>query len=259
MEDGGVAGSEPGAASGGIDAVGFDLDYTLAVPERDRTAILLDALASVGLDRDAVDDPRAAYLQAHGDHLESETRAPVFRAMLSEAGVTVTGPGEDGSGPEDGATVDPVEAARAYRERIADALVPVPGALGLVRKLREGYRVGLLTDGPAVAQRDKLATLGWTDAFDAVLISGELGVGKPDRRAFAALCAALRADPSRVVYVGDDPVRDVRGASEAGLLTVQVLGPGDEPDERADATLRRDELAARLPDVLRELGREIER
>lgn len=240
----GEDGSSTGTAR--VDAVGFDLDYTLAVPDRERSAILLDALDAVGVPRDALDEPRDAYLRAHARHLDRETREPVFESLLSGAGVETE--------VADGSGVDPAAAARHYRDGIAAALRPVPGARDLLDRLRETYRVGLLTDGPAVAQRDKLAALGWENAFDAVLVSGELGVGKPDRRAFAALCAALRADPEHVVYVGDDPARDVVGAADAGLRTVQVLGPDDDAHERADATVSRDEMASRLPAVLAEFA-----
>jgi len=37
----------------------------------------------------------------------------------------------------------------------------------MLADLRGEYRVGLLTNGPVRAQRDKLETLGWEDAFDA--------------------------------------------------------------------------------------------
>jgi putative hydrolase of the HAD superfamily len=234
-----------------VEAVGFDLDYTLAVPERDRTAILVDALAAVGVAPGTVAAPREAYLDAHRRHLDGDTRAPVFATMLSAADVPVVGAADSLSAPD---AVDPAAAARAYREGIAAALELVPGVRELLGDLRERYRVGLLTDGPALAQRDKLDALGLGDAFEAVLVSGELGVGKPDRRAFAALAAALGVTPARAVYVGDEPEIDVVGAAEAGFRTVQVLGPDERAHPRSDAAVAREDLAARLPAVLADLA-----
>lgn len=214
-----------------VSAVVFDLDYTLAVPQRDRAALLTDAL-------DAADAPqftRREYLDAHGDNLTTETRAPIFGDLFA---------GTD-------TDADPETAAESYREAIADALEPVDGAEALVEELREEYRVGLLTNGPIVAQRDKLETLGWTDLFDVTVITGDLPAGKPDERAFGAVLSALDVDAGRAVYVGDQVETDVDGAKDAGLRAVQVLyDGGPEPNDRADAHVRRAELGAALPDVL---------
>jgi putative hydrolase of the HAD superfamily len=216
-------------------AVSFDLDYTLAVPDRDRATLLRAACAAV----DAPPLSREDYLAAHARHLTGETRTPIFEALLAEAGAT---------------DVSAAALARAYRERVTEALRPVPGAESLLATLRDRYRVALLTNGPTRAQRAKLEHLGWTDAFDAVLISGELPAGKPHLRAFAALREALRVPPGRAAHVGDDPEADVGGAHAAGFRPVQVLD--DRPrrvDHRADVHLRRGELAASLPAVLARL------
>jgi len=212
-------------------AVAFDLDYTLAVPARDRATLLHEAATAVG----APELSRAAYLDAHRRNLTGETREPIFAELLAAHD----------------SDADPAALAAEYRQTIAAALEPVPGAAGLVRALRERYRVGLLTNGPVRAQRDKLATLGWTELFDAVVVSGDLPAGKPDSRAFAAVLDRLDVEPHEAAYVGDEVEADVRGASEAGLHAVQVVWPeGPDPDPRADAHVDRAELAAVLPGVL---------
>lgn len=212
-------------------AVVFDLDYTLAVPDRDRQTLLREASAAVG----APPLSREAYLAAHRRNLTGETREPIFAELLAE---------HDGD-------VDPAELAAAYRRTIAAALEPLPGAAELVRDLRDRYRVGLLTNGPVRAQRDKLATLGWETLFDAIVVSGDLPAGKPDERAFETVLDRLGVAPGEAVYVGDEVEADVRGASGAGLAVVQVVWPeGPDPDPRADAHVDRAELVAELPGVL---------
>jgi putative hydrolase of the HAD superfamily len=111
--------------------------------------------------------------------------------------------------------------------------------------------VGLLTDGPAQAQYGKLETLGWRDAFDAVVVTGELPAGKPDPRAFAAILEALEVAPEQAVFVGDHPIADVQGAAQAGLYSIQVLREDGEQtrSSHADATVS----GARLAEELREL------
>lgn len=217
-----------------IRGVAFDLDYTLTVPIRDRETLLSEAVAAV----DAPAISREEYLAAHRAHLTEESREPIFSDLLY------------GREPE----TDPGALATAYREAVTGALVPVEGVEQLLESLHERYRVGLLTNGPARAQRAKLERLGWTDSFDAALVTGELPAGKPDGAAFDALVDALGTDPSETVYVGDDVRDDVGGAADAGLLPVQVLSADGPPaDPRAVATVDRDTLSRDLPDLLASL------
>jgi putative hydrolase of the HAD superfamily len=84
----------------------------------------------------------------------------------------------------------------------------------------------------------------------AVVVSGELGIGKPDARVLAAALTALGVGPDGATMVGDSPERDVAGARAAGLAAVWINRTGrllaaGEP--RPDATIRAlDELEALL-------------
>ena len=211
-----------------IRAVAFDLDYTLAIPERDRQALLDEASA-------AVEGPalsREAYLDAHRRNLTNRTREPIFEDLLADHDTDASA----------------AALADTYRDAITDALVPVAGVEALVRELREEYRVGLLTDGPVRAQRAKLDALGWEDLFDAIVITGSLDAGKPDARTFRAELDALGTTADETVYVGDSAELDVVGARAAGLRAIHVLSNGEASPE-ADATIARDALAERLPGV----------
>lgn len=207
-------------------AVVFDLDYTLAVPERDRQTLLDEATDAA----DVRDIGREEYLNVHGSDRATETRAPIFAELL-----------DDG---------DPDAVAHAYRKAINDALVPVPGVVPLLEELRRQYRVGLLTDGPVRAQRSKLETLGWEDLFDAVVVTGALSAGKPDERAFEAILAELGVAAGATVYVGDHPEADVRGAKDAGMVAVQVLTDRFDRAPEADGYVERDRLAQQLREFL---------
>jgi len=212
-----------------LHAVGFDLDETLIAVDRPRSALLDAATEQVG----GPSLSREAYLDAHAEHSGARSREPVFAALL-------------GDGETDAAAL-----AAAYREAVADAMSPVTDVPALVERLRDRHRVGLLTDGPEGTQRDKLARLGWTDLFDATVVTGTLDAPKPDASAFAALADALDVPREQTAYVGDHPENDVAGASAAGLVPVQVLyddGPPVHP--AAAATVRRPALGKTLPGVL---------
>lgn len=127
----------------------------------------------------------------------------------------------------------------------------VAALLGAARAA--GIRLALVTNGPGDVQRAKLAQVGLTDAFDAVLISAEVGVAKPDVRIFQAALAALDADPARAWHVGDSVDFDVAGAQAAGVGSILINRTGWEragtepvPD-REIASL--DELTALLAQV----------
>ncbi|WP_207589453.1 HAD-IA family hydrolase [Halomontanus rarus] len=215
-------------------AVVFDLDYTLAVPERDRATILAEATRTAG----APSLTREEYLEAHRRNLTRESREPIFEDLLA---------GRD-------TDAEPAAVATAYRETIADALEPLPGVEGLLDDLRSRYRVGLLTNGPVRAQRDKITTLGWKRAFDAALVTGELAAGKPDPRAFEAILHELDVDPAEAVYVGDEVEADIAGATNAGMTAIQVLLEDTEPDPRAVAHVEQSAIAVELPAILEGLG-----
>ncbi len=220
-----------------VQAVVFDLDYTLAVPSEDRTTILERATETV----DGPPITRSEYLDVHASHLTRETREPIFAELLADRETDV----------------DPATVARTYRDRLAATLEPLPGVESMLASLREEYATGLLTNGPTVAQRDKIETLGWESVFDATLVTGELPAGKPDPRAFEAIADALAVAPAEVVYVGDDVEADVIGATNAGMRVVQVLlEGGSEPDPRADATVDQSRLATDLPPTIATLAAE---
>lgn len=218
-----------------LQAVGFDLDETLLVADRSREALLHEACDRVGAPR----LPRAAYLRAHRDRQGGADREAVFAALLADRG----------------SETDPAALTAAYDAVVAEATGPLPGAADLVGDLRERFRVGLLTDGPVATQRRKVDRAGWTDLFDAVIVTGSLSAPKPDAGAFVALCESLDAPPGATAYVGDDPRADIAGAADAGLHPVQVLyegGPDPHPD--AAATVERAALAEALPAVLDSLA-----
>jgi putative hydrolase of the HAD superfamily len=58
------------------------------------------------------------------------------------------------------------------------------------------------------------------------VVSGEVGVGKPDPRIFDLALRLLGASPEEAVMVGDNPTRDVAGAKAAGVTAVWVNRAG---------------------------------
>lgn len=101
--------------------------------------------------------------------------------------------------------------------------VPFPEVLAALMALRaSGRRLLLLTNGDRDLQRRKAVGSGLLPLFDHVVISGEVGSGKPEARVFLHTLGLVGARPEGAVMVGDSIERDVRGALNAGLGAVWV-------------------------------------
>jgi putative hydrolase of the HAD superfamily len=84
----------------------------------------------------------------------------------------------------------------------------------------QGLKLGVVTNGSSKRQRRKLEVLGLATAFDAILVSEEEGVRKPDAEIFRRALSCCGAAAQEVIFVGDHPVVDVQGADRAGLVAV---------------------------------------
>lgn len=129
---------------------------------------------------------------------------------------------------------------RGIWERVIDG---APEALDQLR--RGGLRLCLASNAEPLLRR-KLEVLGLAQRFDHLVISGEIGVEKPDPRFFATAVAAIGTDPSRAVHVGDLYEIDVVGARASGLATVLV----DVADLSQDRDVPRIHALADLPSLL---------
>ena len=112
------------------------------------------------------------------------------------------------------------------KARVADEMRPFPEAVATVRMLRAaGLRVGVLTNGPSEFQRRKLEISGLGEELDAIAISEEIGVAKPEREAFAKALELLGTRAEETAMVGDSLENDIAGALDAGFAAV-VWMPG---------------------------------
>ena len=82
---------------------------------------------------------------------------------------------------------------------------------------RRSLRLAVVTNGPSVLQRRKLAALGIDQVFDAILVSEEEGVRKPDVEIFRRALERCGVAAHEALFVGDHPVADIEGAHNAGL------------------------------------------
>ena len=98
---------------------------------------------------------------------------------------------------------------------------------------RRNKTVGLVSnfDHPPHVRRI-LSENGWATAFDAIVISSEVGVKKPDPAIFAIALQCTRIAPTDAIYVGDTH-DDVAGAIAAGIQPIFITRTDNPTDTSA--------------------------
>ena len=110
----------------------------------------------------------------------------------------------------------------AYRERWLEMLAgPITESLAVLSDVRAaGLSVYALSNWSAETFPLARDAYPFLDSFDGVLISGEVGVVKPDPRIFELLIERFALVPQETVFVDDQPV-NVTAASQLGFRALQ--------------------------------------
>lgn len=117
-------------------------------------------------------------------------------------------------------------------------------------------RLGLLTDGYAATQRNKVAALGIAARFQAMVFTDDHGREnwKPSPAPFQRIALALDCPAAACVYVGDNPAKDFVAPNRLGWRTVHLRRAGGEYAAVIPEGLPADHRAQRAITSLRELG-----
>ena len=86
--------------------------------------------------------------------------------------------------------------------------------------LRDRFPLALVTDAQTAWARGELAQVGLLDYFNPIVVSGDHGYRKPDRRLFQQALDGMGVAAEHTLYVGNDMQRDIYGAREVGMTTV---------------------------------------
>lgn len=130
----------------------------------------------------------------------------------------------------------PQALAEHYDRRFGDFCVIFPDAVPTLQTLhKKGIRTGVITNGPSYLQNHKMDQSGLRPYLDLVVVSGDVGVHKPDAALFLYACDKLQLAAAECMYVGDHPVNDIAGALSAGMRAVRMnWGWFKNQDLRAD-------------------------
>lgn len=89
----------------------------------------------------------------------------------------------------------------------------------------KGIKVGIITDGYANAQRQKLKVVGAINYFDSIVVTDELGreFWKPHPKAFEIMKKTLLVEFDEIIYVGDNPKKDFYISSIYPIKTIRLI------------------------------------
>lgn len=149
---------------------------------------------------------------------------PPIEAMIEAAfDVSFAGPEHFADIMANAGVGDAWRVDRAAGEFMADRYLGLElfeEAVEVVNEIRRNTHVGMITNGPTVIQRDKIARLKIADLFPFILISEEFGFWKPDPAIFLRALELGGAEAAETVYIGDSPASDVNGARAAGITPI---------------------------------------
>ena len=117
--------------------------------------------------------------------------------------------------------------AESYRDLRRDGATILPDSeacLGRIR--RKGIGLALVTNGAGADQRAKIEQFDLARYFDHILIEGDLGFGKPDRRFYETAMEALGSRPGETWCVRDNLEWEVAAPQGLGIYSVWVDRPG---------------------------------
>lgn len=147
------------------------------------------------------------------------------------------------------------ELVDVYRNHVPN-IEPYSDTINVLGSLKsEGYKVGLITDGNVVVQKNKVKALKLQKYFDCMIFSDEYGIEnqKPSEVPFRKAVEFLGVDMQKSVYVGDNPRKDFITAKKLGMYSIRILKGRHKDaafDEEHEANVKVNELTQAL-DVIR--------
>jgi HAD superfamily hydrolase (TIGR02253 family) len=190
-----------------IKAVLFDLDNTLIDFMRMKKFscdAALDAMISSGLKLNKL-KARKLLFELYGVH--GIEHKQIFQVFLKEV-----------LGKVDYRLLS--AAITAYRRVQLSFLEPYPGVRKLLVKLKEqNLLIGIVSDAPRLKAWMRLTEMNLSEFFDEVITLDDSGELKPNPKPFQLALKKFKVNPKEIIFVGDNPERDILGANKAGFYT----------------------------------------
>lgn len=118
-----------------------------------------------------------------------------------------------------------MELVQVYRNHFPD-ISYFDDVLPVLKELKAGgIKTGILSDGYAVTQRQKIKALKADNDFDIIILTDEIGreAWKPSPEGFRIIAERFGIEPAEILYVGDNPEKDFFLSETAGIKTARIM------------------------------------
>lgn len=119
------------------------------------------------------------------------------------------------------------ELHRLYKQQLAPYATSsrklysdVPNALP---RLAEQLHLGIIADQEAWVRQALEETWRIAGYFQIIVLSGEIGMAKPDKRMFEWALLQAKCLPEQAMMVGDRPDKDIAPANLLGMVSIRIL------------------------------------
>lgn len=98
------------------------------------------------------------------------------------------------------------------------------GMKSLLRKLKQNYKVILLSNNNEVAYKALEKDLGLGNLFDEAIVSSAVGIKKPDKAIFNYVLKKFNIMPKNLIFI-DDSMDNVKSAQSLGARGLHFVSP----------------------------------
>ena len=118
--------------------------------------------------------------------------------------------------------------------------------------------LGVISEGLEVNQAEKLVRMRVTQFLspNAIFISNQLGISKPNPKLYQRACSDLNLRPAESMYVGDNPLHDIDPPNSIGMVAVRMRRGGKYYHEESNSKPAR--VVQNFWDFLDYLGQEFD-
>lgn len=158
------------------------------------------------------------------DHLKNDGRGKIFNVVLENHGL------------HDPHLIE--EMINTYRTHTPEISL-FPDSVDALQNLRtKKLKIGIITDGLHTVQKKKVKALRLQDFVDFIIYTDELGDNceKPHPTAFLQAIKMLQIEPNQILYIGNDPDKDISGGNSVGMMTVHLCRENHTCNRSCNAT-----------------------
>lgn len=194
-------------------AVVLDLDDTLYL-ERDYVRSGFNAVSKYVEETDHIQDffERAWALFING------SRGDIFNTVLRDLGICES-------------RVDKL--VEIYRGHVPDIKL-CDDAIRFFDRFPKTNPLGMITDGPVSCQSRKISALGLATYCMPIIMSDEIGINfrKPHEAPYLKIEQLWKTEPSNIVYIADNPLKDFITPRRMGWKTIRIIRRHGEHSSR---------------------------